>query len=110
LTAQQSINNIGNMIMNDTKTKIYIAREVLSNGMKIKMAALKWGCSTTTVRKYMDLYTEKKLTLDVKAEIEGIRLHVLCVNKDDKATRIRRMKECDNTLVLLSDSFVNGGI
>jgi transposase-like protein len=98
--------------MNNTKikAKIYVARDVLSNGMKIKMAALKHGVSVSTVRTYMDLYTEKKLTLDVKAELESLRLHVHCAKLDTRDTLEGRMKEMDGVLVLLGDSFVNGAI
>ncbi len=87
--------------MATTKVKLLIAREVLSNGLKIKDAALKWCVSTTTVRNYMDLYTEGKLKLDVIEELDAIRLHVMCAKNDDKDTLTRRMKQVNDDLMLL---------
>lgn len=87
--------------MTDTKTKIMIAKEVLGKGMTIKMTALKWAVSPTTVRNYMDLYTEGKLKLNLLDELGKITLSVNCATMDDKDTLERRMKQLDSDLRLL---------
>lgn len=62
-------------------TQKTIAEAVLSNGMKIAEVAKDWGVSKTTVRRYMDLYSDESLQPKVDQTIENaylihIELHV----------------------------------
>ena len=62
-------------------TQKTIAEAVLSNGMKIAEVAKDWGISKTTVRRYMDLYSDESLQPKVDQTIENaylihIELHV----------------------------------
>ena len=87
----------------DNLQKIKIAREVI-DGAKIKDTARKWGISATTVRRYMDLYTEKKLPLDVKEIIEDCWIHAhLGKNEKDTASHIKRFEHIAASLKALTE-------
>lgn len=87
----------------NTLQKIRIAQDVLSRGKKIKDTANVHGISPSTVRRYMDLYTEQKLKLNVKKELQELRLFTYLATKDtDAKVHARRLEYIDEALMAIN--------
>lgn len=92
------------------KVKILIAKSVISKGMKIKDVAQTWGVSTSTVRNYMDQWTEKKIKLDLNKELANLLMNVHCAKKDDADTLGRRLEGLKQDIELLMQESLQNNI
>ena len=81
--------------------KMKMVKAVLGGGKKIADVAKNHGVSTTTVRRYMDQYTEGNLKLDMVEELEHLRLHVHLANTDSKDILQDRLELMNTNLELI---------
>jgi transposase-like protein len=87
--------------MMDTIQKIRVAQDVLDRGKKIATVAKTHGISQTTVRRYMDMFCDKKFEIDLHRELENLRIHTFLAKKDDAETKQRRLEYIDETVKAL---------
>ena len=77
-------------------TQKTIAEAVLSNGMKIAEVAKDWGVSKTTVRRYMDLYSDESLQPKVDQTIENAYLIHIEIHVGNDTRHLHRLVYAEN--------------
>lgn len=77
-------------------TQKTIAEAVLSNGMKIAEVAKDWGVSKTTVRRYMDLYSNESLQPKADQTIENAYLIHIEIHVGNDTRHLHRLVYAEN--------------